>query len=150
MKTNHDLTKNNLTSDFYIRCDFLPLLLNHSKAVFRGRLIKTKKAREFESLLISTLMENYKHLRNFQFKTHELHLILIIGSPKFLTKNGIKSKKSGDIDGFVKHTTDIVFKTLLPHLDDSQVIRLSVELAKSSQNQFHLVLKETGPLVEIH
>jgi hypothetical protein len=25
-----------------------------------------------------------------------------------------------------------------------------VELAKSSQNQFHLVLKETGPLVEIH
>lgn len=141
-----NLTEKNLTDSFYIKADFLPLLLNHSKAIFRGRMIKTKKAREFEKKLSCHLKENYYYLKNYKFKSEDLHLVMLVASPDFLTKSGKKSKRSGDIDGFVKHTTDIVFKNLLPDLDDSQILNLSVELAHSNNNQFHFLLLESEPM----
>lgn len=145
-----DSIKKNLTlNPFYIKCDFLPLSLNNSKAIFRGRMIKTKKARDFEKIFTSILLNEFKHLRNYKFYTENLHLVLIVGSPKFITKKGSKSKTTGDIDGFVKHVTDQVFKTLLPQLDDSQIIRLSVELAVAKNNQFHFVLTETDPMISL-
>lgn len=145
-----NLTEKNIIGSFYLKADFLPLLLNHSKAVFRNRMIKTRKAREYEKKLIDHLKFNYSHLKNHKFLTEELHLIMVVASPKFLTKEGKKSKRSGDVDGFVKHSTDLIFKTLLPHLDDSQIVCLSVELAHSTTDQFHFLLLESEKMKFVH
>lgn len=131
---------------FTIHAPFFPISFNQYKSIFRNRMIKTKKARAYEKQLHEFLIKNYAHLINHKFNTSDLRLVYRIGSSRFITAKGLRNKRSGDIDGFLKCTIDIIFKTLLPELDDSQIIRMNVELYVSENDQFSFSLIETSPL----
>lgn len=110
-----------------IKVPLRPFPTNQIKSVFRGVMLKSKKARDYEKKLKSHLIP-YLSFKNCFSPDDALSFSMKVNSPGILTKQGKKSKMFPDWDNCIKFTQDIVFETLLPECDDSQVIIGNVAL----------------------
>lgn len=97
-----------------------PITLNHShKITTRGKYTtkyKTKEYQKFESIFASKsrlLKNEFKKINNyFDEKKHCIEVIYEFYYP-ILTKKGVISKTSKDVDNIIKTTQDCLFKHLV-------------------------------------
>jgi Holliday junction resolvase RusA-like endonuclease len=107
-----------------------PITLNHShKITTRGRYTtkyKTKEYQQFESIFASKsrlLKNEFKKINNYFDETkHCIEVIYEFYYP-ILTKKGVISKTSKDVDNLIKSTQDCLFKNLI--CDDSSVVSVT-------------------------
>lgn len=64
-----------------------------------------------------------------------------VSSPSVLTKQGKKSKMFPDWDNCIKFTQDIIFETLLPNCDDSQVVIGNVAINFDTEEFFEVEIR---------
>jgi Holliday junction resolvase RusA-like endonuclease len=108
-----------------------PLSVNRKNAPFRGKMCKTKEAREFElevSNHLSLRRSDFIAFRESHNKLlHSLTFDMIVYVPKkdFFTKKGTISETCLDCSNSIKMVEDAIKEEL--GIDDSQNCRVSVE-----------------------
>jgi len=120
-----------------------PITLNHShKISTRGKFTtkyKTKEYTQFESVFASK-MRLYKSECNklnkyFDEKVHCLHVDYRFYFP-ILTKKGVISKTSKDVDNCIKTTQDCLFKNFL--FDDAFITKVTAEKIHSDKSYIEI------------
>jgi Holliday junction resolvase RusA-like endonuclease len=123
-----------------------PITLNHShKISTRGKFAtkyKTKEYKQFESLFASKsrlYKAEFSKLNNyFDDKKHCLHVEYKFFYP-ILTKKGIISKTSKDVDNCIKTTQDCLFQNLL--FDDAFITKVSAEKIHCEKPSIEIIVK---------
>lgn len=122
-----------------------PITLNHShKITTRGKYTtkyKTKEYTQFESLFASKSRlykaEFSKLNKHFDEKIHCLHVEYRFYFP-ILTKKGIISKTSKDVDNCIKTTQDCLFKNFL--FDDAFITKVSAEKIHADKPEIEITV----------
>jgi len=123
-----------------------PLTLNHThKITTRGKFTtkyKTKEYQQFESLFASKSRlyksEFNKLNKYFDENKHCLDISYLFYFP-ILTKKGIISKTSKDVDNCIKSVQDCLFKNLL--FDDAFVTKISAEKINCDSPRIEIIVK---------
>lgn len=110
--------------------DFKPLTVNQAYITLRnGRRCKSQAYNAFKKRVLSGLMKDeiMEFSKSFDAGRHELYLDMIVYLSGFSTKDGVISKKGGDLMNFEKVITDIIFPYM--GLDDAFIT--SANLSKN-------------------
>lgn len=116
-----------------------PVSIN--KAYIRGGSVLSKDARQYKKRLLiamaatSGLSDALKAFKKEFIKTkHQLDvsITILVPRPIYMTNKGYISRKGGDIDNFLKLTTDILFCPKLvghkfPKLDHYDILNINID-----------------------
>lgn len=131
-----------------------PISANHAYGRLRnGRSFKNKQFKDFENTIIQEISLHQKEisqfLRQYDPKKHffSCNYQFLIPIGEFFSKSGQIRKRRNDIDNFIKHYQDTLFKVL--GVDDSSI--LDIYAQKLPSNGFHQIktIIELGELIEI-
>lgn len=127
-----------------------PLSVNHTSCVNRGKIQKTKEynffIKDFGTILLLKNKTIREYIINFDPRIHTLKLMCQFGIPKkkMLTTKGGISKRSSDVDNYLKSTTDALFKTLSKYnrnVDDAYIVELVAKKFISDDYVINLTLE---------
>jgi hypothetical protein len=126
--------------EFILTAPIKLLSINAAFVVLKnGRRIRSKAyvafAKEISLLMRTRRIDFEAWEKNFNPKFHEIHAILIYGTPELLTKDGRISQKSVDIANCEKCLIDNV---LIKTIDDSQITQWRMKKIYSEKFSFYL------------
>jgi len=92
-----------------------------------GKRVKSPKYREFAASVNSILSKEQSHIKEFTklAVNKTLGMSLHYEGPDVFTKQGLPSQKGGDVGGYEKAITDLIFAAM-PGLDDKQIFTLNI------------------------
>jgi Holliday junction resolvase RusA-like endonuclease len=137
----YKLSKLSKNCSVYIKANLKPFPTNQIKSVFRGVMLKSRQAREYEKNL-KLILADYTCFKNHFSSDDFLTISFKVHSPGVLTKKGKKSKTFIDWDNCIKFTQDIIFQELLPECDDSQIIFGSVTMLFDADEFFEVEIRK--------
>lgn len=126
-----------------------PVSVNNLRQVSRNRIINSREANSFKKHCALFLLKYSEEIRTFL--THEpskkiamsFNLTFLIPEKELLTGKLEISKKSGDIDNFVKICTDSAFQAFnifSKKLDDAQIIDMNLKKRVSPANEYGFII----------
>ena len=138
-------------------CRFLiplrPMSVNKMYRSYRGRMIKSQEAREFEIAFNHYLAEfadqAVMFMQSFDRKAHTFNIeyVFYLNKERFFTKNGRINQRCCDVDNAIKQSQDCLFSFL--NIDDAYVTRLAAAKVASESDCIEIVVRRSNLVTKI-